>query len=201
MTSSVALLGAFADVVILLALVAAVASPRVSRVARPLIATFAFAWAWLLTAVFVALRAPGWTMFTGGAVIVVSIVVITVTVHLWTQGADGGDSGPGQRGDHGGGGPRRRGPDAPQHGGGGTDPSWWPEFERQLAFYVAKREWEKRPPAVLPPTTPTTSLRRRARRPAAGQPARPLPRRAMTPQGRRPGEGVAGGPQTVKPTR
>lgn len=139
MTSSIGLMGAFADVVILLALVAAVANPRVPQLARPLIATFAFSCAWLLTAVFDALRAPGWTIFMGGTVIVVSIVVITVTVHLWAQGGDGGESSPGQRGDHGGGGPRRR-PDAPQRGGGDSDPGWWPEFERQLAFYAAERE-------------------------------------------------------------
>jgi hypothetical protein len=150
MTSSVSLLAVFADVVIMLALVAALASPAVSELARPLIAMFAFACAWLLTAGFDALRAPGWTMFMGGAVIVVSLVVIIVTVHRWTQGGDGGDSGPGRRGDeHGGSGPRRCRPDTPQRGGGGSDPSWWPEFERQLAFYVAEREREKRQPAVL----------------------------------------------------
>jgi hypothetical protein len=150
MTSSVSLLAVFADVVIMLALVAALASPAVSELARPLIAMFACACAWLLTAGFDALRAPGWTMFPGGAVIVVSLVVIIVTVHRWTQGCDGGDSAPGQRGDeHGGGGPRRRRPDAPQRGGAGSGPSWWPEFERQLAFYIAEREREKRQPAVL----------------------------------------------------
>jgi hypothetical protein len=142
MTSSIGLLVVFADVVISLALVVAVASPSVSQLARPVIATFALACAWLLTAVFDALRAPGWTMFMSGAVIVVGIVVITVTVHLWAQGGVGGESGPGQRGDHGGGGPRRRRPDAPQQGGGGSDPSWWPEFERQFAFCVAERERE-----------------------------------------------------------
>jgi hypothetical protein len=164
MSASVGLLEMFADVVILLALAAAVASPRVSGLARPLIAMLVFAGAWLLTAVFGALRAPGWTMFTGGAVIAVSIVVITVTVHRWTQGGDGGDSSPGRRGDeHGGGGPRRCRPDTPQRGGGGSDPSWWPEFERQLAFYVAEREREKRQPAVLtaePAPSPPNEPRR-----------------------------------------
>jgi hypothetical protein len=94
---------------ILLVLVAAVASPRVSQVARPLIAAFAFVSAWLLTAVFDELRTPAWTMFTGCAVIVVSIIVIIVTVHRWTQGGDGDESGAGQQDDQGGGGPRRLG--------------------------------------------------------------------------------------------
>ena len=139
MTTSVGLLAVLADVVIMLALVEALRSRAVSDLARPLIALCALACAWLLTAVCDALRAPGWTMFMGGAVIVVSIVVTTVTVHRWTQGGDGEESGPGQRGDeHGGGGPRRRQPDAPQDGGGDSDPSWWPEFERELAAYGAE---------------------------------------------------------------
>ena len=112
MISSIGLLAGFADGVILLGLVAAIGSPRVSQPARAVIAAFAFACAWLLTAAFDAMRAPGWTMFAGGAVIVVSIFVITVTVHLWTRESGG-------------------------------DPSWWPEFEHQLALYVAEREKEK----------------------------------------------------------
>jgi hypothetical protein len=92
--------------------------------------------------VFDALRAPGWTIFMGGAVIVVSILVITVTVHLWARAGSAGESSNGQLGDHGGGGPRLCPPDAPQHGTGGSDTGWWPEFERQLAFYVAARETE-----------------------------------------------------------
>ena len=47
MTSSLGLLSVFADVVILLALVAAVASRRASQLARAAIATFVFACAWL----------------------------------------------------------------------------------------------------------------------------------------------------------
>lgn len=144
MAASIGLLAVFADVLILLTLAAAVASPRVSQLARPVISTFAFAFAWLLTAALAALRAPGWTMLTGGVVVVVSIVVSTVTIHLWTQRDDGGEAGPGQRANDGGGGPRRRRPDPPQPGGGGHDPHWWPEFERQLAFYTAERESEKR---------------------------------------------------------
>jgi hypothetical protein len=144
MTTSIGLLALFSEVVIFLGLVAAVASPGVSKLARLLIATLAFACAWLQTAVFDALRAPGWTIVIGGTLTVLSIVVMTVAVHLWTQGGEGGERGRGQRGDHGGGGPRRRRPDAPQRGGGGSDPSWWPEFERQLAFYAAERESEKR---------------------------------------------------------
>jgi hypothetical protein len=129
-----------ADVVIVVALAAAVASPKVSRLALLVIATFAFACAWLLAAGFEATRAPGWAMLLGGAVIVLSIVAITAALHLWTQAGDGGQAGPGDRDAHGGGGPRRRRPDSPCPGGGDVAPSWWPDFERQLASYVADRE-------------------------------------------------------------
>jgi hypothetical protein len=145
MTSWIGLLSVCADVVIFLALAVAVASPRVSQLARPVIATFAFVCAWLMAAGLDAIRAPAWTIFLGGAVIVVSILVISATLHLWTQRGDGGDIGPGHRGAQGGGGPPRHRPDAPQPGGA---PSWWPEFERQLASYVVERETEQGGPAV-----------------------------------------------------
>ena len=150
MVASIGFLGACADLAILLALVAAVASARISELARALIATSAFGCAWLLTAVFDALGAAGWTTLTGGGVMVVCIVVLTVTVHLWTQGGDGGEPGSGQRGNDGEGGPGRGRPDAPHHGGGGNDPAWWPEFERQLALYVAERERETQPRSACP---------------------------------------------------
>lgn len=150
MTSSIGLLGAFVDLAILLVLAAAVASPRRSSLARALIATGALVGAWLLTGVLEALRAPGWTMVTGGGVIVASILVTTVTVHLWTQGSDGGGAEPGTHGNDGGGGPRRRRPDVPDPRGGGNSPSWWPEFQRQVALYVAEREREKQQSAAFP---------------------------------------------------
>ena len=122
--------------------------PEAAQV-RLMIATFAFVCAWLVTAVLEAMRAPDWTLFMGGAVILVSIVTLVAALHLWTQAGDAGEPEPERRSDEGGGGPRRQGPDAPQPGGGGSDPSWWPEFERRLALYVAERERENRPPAVV----------------------------------------------------
>jgi hypothetical protein len=150
MTLSIDLLGVFADAAILLALAAAVVSPRMSQVARPVTTTFAFACAWLITGVFDAIQAPRRTICVGGAVIVVSIVVIITTLHVWTQGGDDADSRPILRGGHGGGGPRSRQPDAPQLGGGDGHASWWPEFERQVALYVAECGREQRQPVVLP---------------------------------------------------
>lgn len=158
MTSSIGPLSVFADVAVLLALAAAIANPSVSPPARPVIATFAFAFAWLVTAVLDTTRAPDWAIFLGGAVIVVSIAVITVTLHRWTLGGDDGDSEPGHQGGPGGGGPRRRRPDAPQHGGDGGVPSWWPEFEREFALYVAEREREKERRPVTRPTDAAASL-------------------------------------------
>ena len=142
MTSSIGLLAAFGNIVVLLALVAAVARPRVSHLARLVIATLAFAFAWLMTAVCAATRTPDWTMFMGGAVLVMSIVVVIASLHLWTLVGDGAASRPARRGDEGGGGPQRQWPDAPRHGGGGSEPSWWPEFERRLAAYIGEREVE-----------------------------------------------------------
>lgn len=122
---------------------------RVPRLARPLLAISAFMSAWLLTAMSDALHAPGWTTFMGAAVMVISILVVTVTVHLWTLQGDGNESGPGLGGNDGGGGPRRRRPDAPHRGDGGDDRSWWPEFERQLGSYISERERETEPSAYV----------------------------------------------------
>jgi hypothetical protein len=162
MTSSVGLSAIFANVVVLLVLAGVGASPRMSQLARLVIATFALGCAWLITAAFDALRAPEWAMFMGVAVIVVSIVVVITTLHLWTHAGHAGETQPDHQGDDGGGGPRRHRPDGPRLGGGGRDPSWWPEFERQLASYLAERERETRQPAVLP-TEPGTTRHQTAR--------------------------------------
>jgi hypothetical protein len=113
-----------------------------------MIAAFAFVCAWLITAALDAMRAPEWTMVTGGAVIMVSILAVIAALQLWTQTGDAGETEPARRTDEGEGGPRPHRPDAPKPGGGGSDPSWWPEFERRLALYVAERERENRRPAV-----------------------------------------------------
>lgn len=149
MTSPVGLSAAFVNAIVLVGLAAAVVSPRLSRLTRLMISAFAFVCAWLITAVFDAMRAPDWTVAMGGVVIVVSIVVVIATLHRWTQACDSDEIQPERRGDEGGGGPRRDWPDAPEPGGGHSDPTWWPEFERRLSLYVAERERESRPPAVL----------------------------------------------------
>ncbi len=77
----------------------------------------------------------------GCAVIAASIVVIVVTLHIWTQAGAGPEGGGGQRRNEGGAVP-------PQPGSGGTGPGWWPEFERQFASYLGDRDRERQPPAV-----------------------------------------------------
>jgi hypothetical protein len=158
LTSSISQVSVVADAVILVALGAAVSSPKRSSLARLMIATVAFVCAWLTTALDAA-RPRDWTVFLGVAVIVVSIVLVIVSLHIWAQANDGGESGAGPGGDQDGGGPGRRWPDAPKPGGGGNDPSWWPEFERHLALYVAEGEKVKRQPAVLPDRRRTPSSR------------------------------------------
>jgi hypothetical protein len=148
MTSLIGLSAVF-NVLVLVVLAAAVARPRLSPLARLMIATFAFAWTWLVNAAFDATQPPAWTIVMGGAVIVVSVVVVLATLHLWTQAGDDGETKPEHRDDEGDGGPRRHRPDAPEPPGGGSDPSWWPEFERRLASYAAERE-RNRHPAGLP---------------------------------------------------
>lgn len=54
-----------------------------------------------------------------------------------------GDSGEGGSDSDGDGGLGRRPPDRPTGGGGPADPSWWPEFERSLARYMAQQERTK----------------------------------------------------------
>lgn len=142
MTASVDLVSVCADVAILLTLGATVAIPTFSPLARLVIATFALAFAWLAAAVLDATRSADWTILLAGAVIVVAVAVTTATLHRWTQEGADGDSGPGHRDTRGGGGPRSRRPDAPRGRGGDSAPSWWPEFERELALYAAEREME-----------------------------------------------------------
>jgi hypothetical protein len=152
MTPSFDLAGVCADLVILAALAASLGRRTVAPVARPAIATLAFAFAWLTAAALDTMRAPSWTIFLGGAVIVVTIVAMAASLHLWARETDDGDQ---QRGEDDGGGPWRRAPDGPNPRGGGSEPEWWPEFERQLAAYVS--EHGPAVPPAEPPKCPTRS--------------------------------------------
>jgi hypothetical protein len=142
MSSPIGLAAVVANVAVLLVPAAAIASPRVSQLARLQIATVAFACAWPIAAAFDALRAPRGAILMGGAVIVESVVIVVATLHRWARPRDPDETQSEGRGDEGGSGPRRHRPDGPQPEGSASDPSWWPEFERMLALYVAERERE-----------------------------------------------------------
>jgi hypothetical protein len=131
---------------------------KLSQLARLMIATFTFVCALLMTAALDALRASDWMLVTGAVMLAASIISVIAALHLWAQAGDAGETEPEHRGDDGGGGALRQWPDAPQPGGGGSEPTWWPEFERRLAFYVAERERQNRRTAGLPcePAGPAT---------------------------------------------
>lgn len=148
MASAIGLSAVFANLVVFLVLTAAFASRKRSQLDRLATAAFAFVCAWLINAAFEATRPAELIAFLGGAVIVASIVAVLISLHRWAQGGASDETQTERRGDEGGGGPRRDWPDAPQHDGGGSDPSWWPEFERRLALYVAERDGEKQQPVV-----------------------------------------------------
>jgi hypothetical protein len=143
MTSPIGLATLLANVVVVLVL-AAVARRRVSALDRLVIAALAVLCAWLANAALAATRPPDWTLFTGGAVIVLCIIGAIAALQLWTQAADADDGQHERRGDEGGGGRRRGWPDGPEPEGGGSEPSWWPEFEHRLASYAAERRERER---------------------------------------------------------
>ena len=80
----------------------------------------------------------------GGDVLVGIAVVFASTLFLFAvawflRGGDGSDPGP----EGGGGGPG--GPSSPPDG-----PSWWPDFERDFARYVARRRYTHDPVGAAP---------------------------------------------------
>lgn len=153
MTSAFSLSAVFGNVLVLLVLAVAAAGPRLSPLGRLMFSSLAFISAWLMNAAFDTEPAPDWMLIMGGAVTVVSVVVVIALLHRWTQAAEVGETQPARRGDEGGGGPRRHLPDAPKPGGGDSDPSWWPEFERQLSVYAAERDGARGRSAALAQTT------------------------------------------------
>jgi hypothetical protein len=81
-----------------------------------------------------AVHAPAWTMVATCGAIAISIVLAVTVVSLRNRG-DGGESG----GEDEDGGLGRRPPERPSGGGGPAEPSWWPEFERELRRYMEER--------------------------------------------------------------
>lgn len=101
-----------------------------SQISRPLVAAFSLVGLWFLAMVLETLRVPVWALVMNGGLLLVNVIVLTAAIHDVTrqqyhQDGDGGLP------------PRR--PDLPDPGGGG-EPTWWPEFERALAKYLAEDE-------------------------------------------------------------
>jgi hypothetical protein len=110
---------------------------RMSRVARPLVACCGLSGAWGAWVLVVVLHAPAWMMALTVSVFALSSVATGVAIHLATKEEEDHDDG--------GAGPAPSlGPEAPD-GGGGDGPAWWPEFERQMAAYAARRDRERQP--------------------------------------------------------
>jgi hypothetical protein len=122
------------DAIVLLGLLLVAAAGWVPRQARFPLAIMSFASAWTLAFMMAESRPASWRGVASTLAIVVSLVLlIAVGQQAMPSDGEGGDSDSD-------GGPGRRPPDRPNDGGGPADPSWWPEFERELARYVARLE-------------------------------------------------------------
>jgi hypothetical protein len=110
---------------------------RIARVARPLIACFGLCGAWGAFVLAIVVHGPGWMMALTVSAFALSSVALGVAIHLATCEEE-------DRHDGGAGGAPRLSPEAPD-GGGGDEPLWWAEFERQLAAYAARRDRERQP--------------------------------------------------------
>ena len=108
-----------------------------ARVARPLVVCCGLSGAFGAWVQVVVMHGPMWLMGFTGSVFVVSSVAMGVAIHLATYEEE-------DRPDGGAGGAPSRSPDAPDRGGD-DEPLWWPEFERQVAAYAARRDRERQP--------------------------------------------------------
>jgi hypothetical protein len=109
---------------------------RISRVARPLVACSGLSGAFGAWVLVVVVHGPMWMMAFTGSVFVLSSVAMGVAIHFATFEEDRQDGGTG--------GAPSLSPEAPE-GGGDDEPLWWPEFERQVATYAARRSGERQP--------------------------------------------------------
>jgi hypothetical protein len=110
---------------------------RISRVARPLVACCGVSGAWGAWVLVIVVHGPAWVMALTVSVFAVSSVALGVAIYLATYEDE-------DRQDGGAGGAPSVSPDAPD-GGVDDEPVWWPEFERQVAAYAARREGERQP--------------------------------------------------------
>jgi hypothetical protein len=109
----------------------------VPPVARPLVACSGLSGAWGTWVLVIVVHGSVWMMALAGSVFALSSVAMGVAIHLATYEEE-------DRHDGGAGGSPSLRPEAPS-GGGDNEPLWWPEFERQVAAYVARHDRERQP--------------------------------------------------------
>lgn len=131
---SVATVAAIAGAVLVVALWVTVLARLVRRTARMPSALTAFASAWALCCELLWLHFPRWAGLAGTAAVLISMILLVAVAQMSLFN----DTGSG--GEESGGGGGMRPPDRPSDGDGPAEPSWWPEFEHDLASYVAERE-------------------------------------------------------------
>jgi hypothetical protein len=120
-----------------LALVWIALRARIPRVARPLVACVGLSGAFGAWVQVIVVHGPVLMMAATVSVFALSSVAMGVAIHLATcEEADRHDGGTG--------GAPSLSPEAPD-GGGDYEPLWWPEFERQVAAYAARRDREPQP--------------------------------------------------------
>lgn len=110
---------------------------RISRVARPLVACCGLSGAWGAWVLVVVVHGSVWMMAFTVSVFALSSVALGGAIHLATKEDE-------DRHDGGAGGAPSPSPETPD-GGGDDEPLWWPEFERQVAAYAARRDRERQP--------------------------------------------------------
>lgn len=124
------------DALVMVALWIAVVVRRIPRPARLPLALMSFGSAWVLCFMLARLHFAKWTWLGGSVAILISIVLLIVAAQLSLPSDSGGGGG----GEDGEGGSKLRPPDPPHDGGAPAEPSWWPEFEHDLARYAAERD-------------------------------------------------------------
>lgn len=110
---------------------------RISRVARPLVACFGLSGAWGAWVLVIVVHGPVWMMALTVSVFALSSVAMAIAIYLATYEEE-------DRHDGGAGGAPSVSPEAPD-GGGDDEPVWWPEFERQMSAYAARRDRQRQP--------------------------------------------------------
>lgn len=109
----------------------------ISRVARPFVACIGLSSAWGAWIEVMVVHGSVWMMALTVSVFALSSVAMGVAIHLATYEEE-------DRRDGGSGGAPSLSPEGPD-GGGHDEPLWWPEFERQVAAYAARRDRVRQP--------------------------------------------------------